>query len=1093
MGWRAGDRIGLATTSRGRSTIHTIESIGPAKEWKLSLVSAVAGVEHPQWNEEAIKAIDGNLKTRWSSWCAPNCGKGEQWLAISLSAPSHVTKVRIHFSSTRYPPKFSIDVRSSKSGPWQTAKVVTNGKAGWNVVTVDRGASAIRLVADWASMSGRPGEPDWAGNGVHEVEVYGREDHVQPPTVLRIREPVEHDFWGGFRELKGYRFEMAAEVVNLERSVLITGDHDDFESSMEGLHTMQGLHGGVMDVRYARVEYCGQRDILGRYCLHFHHAGDCPKCVFKGNAIYESQQIGITIHGTHRSLTDSNVVWDARAVGIYTEDGNEMYNVISNNAIICSWWEKCSVTWQNHVNQVAGIFMIGMTNDVIGNHIAGHENCIWTNGAARANGHGAATNKVCVVHAPFGRFKGNVNHDCQRFGLYPDNQHPRMLKRDSNGFVTDWSSCNAYTADGKDNGMNPANVIEDEFDYHNMFVGAYDMGNIRLERFVSVNNHASLYWKTSKNFADGTWAHVKDAVFAADPSFGYGSMSLLAPNGAFTFGLDNVTFVGGHTMGGALKVGQHCGRTGAGSPCNAVYYFEKVDFSKVNDGEPYVKFGVNELDPGARVLPVLTTSDGSLDGFKSIVSQHLNGFGNLPGCSAAGKKWENGYGCDKAMTRINVWGSDAGTLDISGPGYSVAPDWSEPTKGMNSGKMLYSPLHGGYGAPVIVGESYSISGNLRGNEVVDFGDKNIVDHLNVDQSLQLNIGSESCTLKASVDRRFVGSKGQDKNSNVPRQPCGAPASTPPHHRPTPSPSFVPRPPSSRPTPVPVPTHATEWKQESCANSGGKQLFLAEGLTFEGVEIRTDRGVALCRDCAARCWLQMSGTCVGFTFMRGRSGDTGDCTYFSSIDGTVAKSGAQVITTQRYATPLTEQPTPAPTPPKTPSPTPPPPQPTPEPTPTTTPSTRPGWKQETCASSGGQQLFSADGLIFKGAEIRTDGSVALCRDCAARCWLQMSRTCVGFTFTKWDNGDTGECTYFSSIDGTLARRGTQVVTTQNYAEPFTQQPTPEPTPPPAPPPSPPPTLPPLSEVTLAPTPEPTPEPQKCPWWKRWWCRLKSFLR
>ena len=39
-----------------------------------------------------------------------------------------------------------------------------------------------------------------------------------------------------------------------------------------------------------------------------------------------SAQIGITVHGTHRSLVENNVMWDVAAAGIYTEDGNEMFN-----------------------------------------------------------------------------------------------------------------------------------------------------------------------------------------------------------------------------------------------------------------------------------------------------------------------------------------------------------------------------------------------------------------------------------------------------------------------------------------------------------------------------------------------------------------------------------------------------------------------------------------------------------------------------------------------------------------------------------------------------------------------------------------------
>ena len=38
-------------------------------------------------------------------------------------------------------------------------------------------------------------------------------------------EGAEH--WGGFRSVEARRFELAAEVVNLERSVVITGDHEE--------------------------------------------------------------------------------------------------------------------------------------------------------------------------------------------------------------------------------------------------------------------------------------------------------------------------------------------------------------------------------------------------------------------------------------------------------------------------------------------------------------------------------------------------------------------------------------------------------------------------------------------------------------------------------------------------------------------------------------------------------------------------------------------------------------------------------------------------------------------------------------------------
>lgn len=46
--------------------------------------------------------------------------------------------------------------------------------------------------------------------------------------------------WGGEREIQGTPIELAAEVVNLSRSVLFTGDYDDFDTKNNGFHTLSG-------------------------------------------------------------------------------------------------------------------------------------------------------------------------------------------------------------------------------------------------------------------------------------------------------------------------------------------------------------------------------------------------------------------------------------------------------------------------------------------------------------------------------------------------------------------------------------------------------------------------------------------------------------------------------------------------------------------------------------------------------------------------------------------------------------------------------------------------------------------------------------
>lgn len=63
----------------------------------------------------------------------------------------------------------------------------------------------------------------------------------------------------------------------------------------------------------------------------------CPDCQFADNAIEQSHQRGIIVHGTHLSTVSNNVLWDVRGAGIYVEDGNEMYNHIKYNVIVCPW------------------------------------------------------------------------------------------------------------------------------------------------------------------------------------------------------------------------------------------------------------------------------------------------------------------------------------------------------------------------------------------------------------------------------------------------------------------------------------------------------------------------------------------------------------------------------------------------------------------------------------------------------------------------------------------------------------------------------------------------------------------------------------
>jgi len=190
-------------------------------------------------------------------------------------------------------------------------------------------------------------------------------------------------------------------------------------------------------------------------------------------------------------------------------------------------------------------------------------------------------------------------------------------------------------------------------------------------------------------------------------------------------------------------------------------------------------------------------SDNSLDGFGAIVSPHLNGFANVPGCQGPLKKWGGGYGCQKStpVRRLNIFGPNFGRITIRGPGYEgVAVDDSEPTFGMNAGSLWWNPpFHdptntwrnqGSYAVPVVAGSSYILEG-LRwladdvqsGDIIIEFSDPHTSQLLgNAKESVTLTLrtdrGQVTCTVAANDDRTFFASGQSGPETGAALGDCG---------------------------------------------------------------------------------------------------------------------------------------------------------------------------------------------------------------------------------------------------------------------------------------------------------------------------------
>merc|ERR1719203_466581 len=292
------------------------------------------------------------------------------------------------------------------------------------------------------------------------------------------------------------------------------------------------------------------------------------------------------------------------------------------------------------------------------------------------------------------------------------------------------------------------------------------MGDVMYLRLTSINNAHSIYWKDSKNFADGKSHHMLDCTFANAPG-DFGSIQLFGPAGPFTFLLTNATFVGGPVGYAAVSAGQNCGRVGAGGPCNVQYALQDIDWSGLDATAQRIKFGVHSVHAGY-VLPIFLSPDDSLGGYRSMVSKHLQGFEQVSDCTPVDNMWDGAHACQREIRRLNVWSANFGVLKLSGPGYlSETKNSDPPVNGMDAGRMYYETMEGfaemGYGAPVVSGESYTVSAEAwSGDAAFELSDMRLDTIMGSDATLDLTIkGVQHCTLHGGDDRRWLSSKGPD--------------------------------------------------------------------------------------------------------------------------------------------------------------------------------------------------------------------------------------------------------------------------------------------------------------------------------------------
>lgn len=629
----------------------------------------------------------------------------------------------------------------------------------------------------------------------------------------------------------------SGEVANLSRNIIITGD--DFslvdcdpnlpeavvgeETSIEGcrcssfrskctfgLHTIH-MHHGVARIQNTRVEKCGQRGVEGKYCLHFHHMHDCPDCLFANNAIENSQQRGIIIHGTHQSLVENNVLYNVRGSGIYVEDGNEMLNQISYNIYICNYpfsdnvFHGCTVPGTSNriadtKDNQAGIFSRSATNDLIGNRSANGFNGMLI--SASSIGRGSKYGKVCEADGIMGRIEGNTFHGNGRFGTYTlSYNYPKLTDRSvaSDGENIDKSLCQGFDDEGSTKGV--STTFKNNVDYGNAFVGHYEAGDIQYYGHQSFDNNNLLYWKETKNFENGCSAHVSGSTFSngnvALPDIG-------------TFIIENTTFSDKVT----IEANHHCNVGTTGFLCFPQYFLHNVKWLvKKEDSQKWFYFqyentqahtsnqnhgGIISLSPvdADTVMNGRTIQDSFFPpGYVSLVSSKFDYLLSMPGniCELStsiglGELYDNGILCRAPLRALRVY-SKRLLSNVSPP---LRVDIFHRSGGISqqtntADATTYIPYHQtggdfqsrkqGYAFPVVVGLEHSYRlGIGYSNEdfpldwVVEYSDT-VVGNRWAEEFIYLDLkGQRSCgqngLLSSHHNRKYIWSGDEYLDENV---------------------------------------------------------------------------------------------------------------------------------------------------------------------------------------------------------------------------------------------------------------------------------------------------------------------------------------
>ncbi|KAA1259866.1 G8 domain protein [Rubripirellula obstinata] len=169
-------------------------------------------------------------------------------------------------------------------------------------------------------------------------------------TVLTLNSPTSHRHYGNIEYYKDgeLSIDLRAEVALLNRSIIVQGTQDtdsNFGNRARygttsgrnlgvGAHAMFMPGSGTITIDSVQFDKMGQTGILGRYPVHWHLGGNRTGDVMVNSSVTNSNNRGVTIHGTQGLVIEGNVLHDIHGHGMFMEDAAEFNNQFLSNIVL---------------------------------------------------------------------------------------------------------------------------------------------------------------------------------------------------------------------------------------------------------------------------------------------------------------------------------------------------------------------------------------------------------------------------------------------------------------------------------------------------------------------------------------------------------------------------------------------------------------------------------------------------------------------------------------------------------------------------------------------------------------------------------------